>query len=104
MVRESQLLTWEGWGFPLAEVRYDRVVIWHGVQDGQSFIRIVRYLAEYLPHCELQKLEEETHFTIVKHVGTIIEELVRWMGKGGRERERVEREEGRKGYGMVPTY
>ncbi|KAI1740185.1 alpha/beta hydrolase [Xylaria scruposa] len=76
MVRESQLLTWEGWGFPLDEVRYDKVIIWHGVQDGQSPIHMVRYLAKHLPHCELRELEGETHFSMVKHLGTILEELV----------------------------
>ncbi|KAI1748448.1 alpha/beta hydrolase [Xylaria castorea] len=76
MVRESQLLTWEGWGFPLNEVRYDKVIIWHGVEDGQSPIHMVRYLAKHLPHCELRELEGETHFTMAKHLGTIVEELV----------------------------
>ncbi|KAI0444297.1 alpha/beta hydrolase [Xylaria telfairii] len=82
-VRESQLLTWEGWGFPLAEVRYDSVVVWHGVRDGQSPIRMVRYLAEQLPHCDLRELEGETHFTMVKHLGAILEELVPSDGDDG---------------------
>ncbi|KAI0465999.1 alpha/beta hydrolase [Xylaria cf. heliscus] len=83
MVRESQLLTWEGWGLPLDEVRYDKVVIWHGVEDGQSPIHMVRYLAKQLPHCELRELEGETHFTMVKHLGAILEELVPLDGEGG---------------------
>ncbi|KAI0188304.1 alpha/beta hydrolase [Xylaria flabelliformis] len=76
MVRESQLLTWEGWGFPLDEVKYDKVIIWHGVQDGQSPIHMVRYLAKHLPHCELREFEGETHFTMTKHLESILEELV----------------------------
>ncbi|KAI0855098.1 alpha/beta hydrolase [Xylaria cubensis] len=76
MVRESQLLTWEGWGFPLDEVKYDKVIIWHGVQDGQSPIHMVRYLAKHLPHCELRELEGETHFSMVKHLESILDELV----------------------------
>ncbi|KAI0545296.1 alpha/beta hydrolase [Xylaria curta] len=76
MVRESQLLTWEGWGFPLDEVRYDKIIIWHGVQDGQSPIHMVRYLAKHLLHCELREFEGETHFSMAKHLGTILEELV----------------------------
>ncbi|KAI3330813.1 Alpha/Beta hydrolase protein [Ustulina deusta] len=84
MVRESQLLTWEGWGFALDEVRYDKVLIWHGVEDGQSPIRMVRHLARQLPHCELRELAGETHFTLAKHLGVILEELVPMDG----ERER----------------
>ncbi|KAI1426640.1 Alpha/Beta hydrolase protein [Xylaria sp. FL1777] len=76
MVRESQLLTWEGWGFPLDEVVYDKVLIWHGVEDSQSPIRMVRWLARQLPHCELREFEGETHFTLAKHLGVILEELV----------------------------
>ncbi|KAI0429556.1 Alpha/Beta hydrolase protein [Xylaria sp. FL1042] len=77
MVREAQLLTWEGWGFPLHEVRYDKVVIWHGVEDAQSPIRMVRYLARQLPHCELREFEGETHFTLAaKQLGPVLEELV----------------------------
>ncbi|KAI3320137.1 alpha/beta hydrolase [Xylariaceae sp. AK1471] len=76
MVRESQLLTWEGWGLPLEEVKYDKILIWHGTEDGQSPIRMVRYLAQHLPHCELREFEGETHFTLVKHLGHMLEELV----------------------------
>ncbi|TGJ83886.1 hypothetical protein E0Z10_g4869 [Xylaria hypoxylon] len=86
MVRESQLLTWEGWGFPLDEVRYDKILIWHGVEDGQSPIRMVRYLARHLPHCELRELEGETHFTLVKHLGRMLEEMVPVEGEGRQER------------------
>ncbi|KAI1272960.1 Alpha/Beta hydrolase protein [Xylaria sp. FL0933] len=80
MVRESQLLTWEGWGFPLHEVRCDKnnkVIIYHGIEDGQSPIRMVRYLAAQLPRCELREFEGETHFTLAaKQLGALLEELV----------------------------
>ncbi|KAI1822266.1 alpha/beta hydrolase [Xylaria intraflava] len=83
MVRESQLLTWEGWGFPVAEVRYNKVLIWHGTEDGQSPIHMVRYLARQLPYCELRELEGETHFTLAKHLGRIFDELVPLDGGDG---------------------
>ncbi|KAI1120224.1 alpha/beta hydrolase [Nemania abortiva] len=84
LVREAQLLTWEGWGFALDEVRYDKVLIWHGTEDAQSPIRMVRDLATGLPHCELRELEGETHFTLVKHLGRILEELVPLEGNEGK--------------------
>ncbi|KAI1352434.1 Alpha/Beta hydrolase protein [Xylaria sp. FL0043] len=91
-VRESQLLTWEGWGFPLHEVRCDndknnnKIIIYHGVEDGQSPIRMARYLAAQLSHCELREFEGETHFTLAaKYLGALLGELVpvdRDMEKG----------------------
>ncbi|KAI0817055.1 alpha/beta hydrolase [Xylaria sp. FL0064] len=99
MVRESQLLTWEGWGFPLHEVRCDdnknKVIIYHGVEDGQSPIRMVRYLAAQLLRCELREFEGQTHFTLAaKHLGGLLEELVPVdrnpeSGEGERERGHV---------------
>ncbi|KAI1198674.1 hypothetical protein F5X97DRAFT_142653 [Nemania serpens] len=92
-VRESQLLTWEGWGFPLAEARHDKIVIWHGTEDGQSPIHMVRDLARRLPRCELRELEGETHFTLATYMERIMEELVPidgdgdGDGDGGREGE-----------------
>ncbi|KAI1302725.1 Alpha/Beta hydrolase protein [Xylaria venustula] len=84
MVRESQLLTWEGWGFPLNEVRHPKILIWHGVDDGQSPIAMVRDLARELPQCELREFEGETHFTLArKQLGALLEELVPEPREGG---------------------
>ncbi|KAI8631932.1 alpha/beta hydrolase [Xylariaceae sp. FL1651] len=90
MVRESQLLTWQGWGFPLEEVSYDKILVWHGAEDRQSPIRMVRYLAQRLPHCELREFEGETHFSLVKHLGAILEELVPRGEEGKRVKAEVE--------------
>ncbi|KAI0101511.1 Alpha/Beta hydrolase protein [Nemania sp. FL0031] len=90
LVREAQLLTWEGWGFLPEEVLYDRVLIWHGTDDTQSPIRIVRDLAARLPHCVLREFGGETHFTLVKNLGRILEELVpleEGKGDDGEENE-----------------
>lgn len=81
-VRESQLLTWEGWGFPLAEARHDKIVIWHGTEDGQSPVHMVRDLAARLPRCELRELEGETHFTLARYMERIMAELVPLDGDG----------------------
>ncbi|KAI0965766.1 Alpha/Beta hydrolase protein [Xylaria arbuscula] len=88
MVRESQLLTWEGWGFPLNEVRHDNILIWHGVEDGQSPIAMVRDLARQLPQCELREFEGETHFTLArKQLGALLEQLIPIEGKPQRGEE-----------------
>ncbi|KAI1110488.1 hypothetical protein F5Y14DRAFT_455022 [Nemania sp. NC0429] len=75
-VRDSQLLTWEGLGFPIEEVAYDKVHIWHGSQDWQSPIRMMRFLAERLPHCELHEIEGANHYAMGEQVETAVETLV----------------------------
>ncbi|KAI1177018.1 Alpha/Beta hydrolase protein [Nemania sp. FL0916] len=90
LVRESQLLTWTGWGLPLDEMPDNRrIVIWHGTADGQSPIAMVRDLARRLgPRCcELRELEGETHFTLAsaEYLGQVLEELVPEEEEGGGE-------------------
>ncbi|KAI0150701.1 alpha/beta hydrolase [Xylariaceae sp. FL1272] len=75
-VREAKQLTWEGWGFPLENVAYDKIIIWHGSKDWQSPIGAMRYLAERLPHCELSEFKQHTHFTLYEEFGDILETLV----------------------------
>lgn len=93
MVRESQLLTWESWDLPLDEVQYNKIIIWHGVEDQQSPIRMIRYMAQHLPHCELREFEGESHFTLVKHLGPILEELVP-SEEGGRQQPQQQQQTG----------
>ena len=73
-VQEAYILT-HSYGFRLEDVP-NRVRIWHGTKDANSPIRMVRYLKERLPDCELNELEGETHFTIQKHLEDVIVKLV----------------------------
>lgn len=75
-VRDSQLLTWEGMGFPIEDVAYDRIHIWHGEKDWQAPIRMIRFLAERLPHCELHEIEGANHYAMGLQVESAVETLV----------------------------
>lgn len=75
-VRDSQLLTWEGMGFPIEEVAYDKIHIWHGEKDWQSPIRMIRFLAERLPHCELHEIEGANHYAMSDQIKSAVETLV----------------------------
>ncbi|RYP76037.1 hypothetical protein DL769_003694 [Monosporascus sp. CRB-8-3] len=75
-VQEAYILT-HPYGFHLEDVQFERKVkIWHGTKDTNSPIRMVRYMKERLPHCELYELEGETHFTIRKYLEEVVVKLV----------------------------
>lgn len=74
-VQDAYLLT-HPYGFRLEDVRFERVQIWHGTRDWNSPIRMVRYMKERLPHCDLHELEGETHFTVMKHLEEIVRKLI----------------------------
>jgi len=73
-VQEAQLLS-QAWGFKFEDVDYDRLVIWHGSNDARAPIQQIRYMAERLPYCELREFDEG-HFSLVKHLEEILDELV----------------------------
>ncbi|KAI8953163.1 alpha/beta hydrolase [Xylaria longipes] len=75
-VRDSQLLTWEGLGFPIEDVAYNKIHIWHGSKDWQSPIRMIRFLAERLPHCELHEFDGVNHYAMGNFIETVVETLV----------------------------
>lgn len=74
-VHDAQLLT-SSWGIKFEDVTYDKVHIWHGQQDANAPIQMIRYMAGLLPKCELQEFEDETHFTLHRHLDRILTELV----------------------------
>lgn len=74
-VQEAQLLSLRDWGFRFEEVKYNRVQIWHGKGDVNAPIRMIRYMAERLPFCELKEYDE-AHFTIANHLDSILGELI----------------------------
>lgn len=74
-VQEAYILT-HPYGFHLKDVQ-NKVQIWHGTKDANSPIRMVQYMKERLPDCELNELEGETHFTIQKHLEDVVVKLVK---------------------------
>jgi pimeloyl-ACP methyl ester carboxylesterase len=73
-VHEAKLLSSQDWGFRLEDVEYDVVRIWHGAQDQNAPIAMIRYLAERLPHRVLREFEGDTHYTMFRHAeGALLE-------------------------------
>ncbi|KAI9929487.1 hypothetical protein ASPWEDRAFT_41303 [Aspergillus wentii DTO 134E9] len=73
-VQEAGLLT-QDWGFKLEDVSYNKIQMWHGTKDENSPIRMMRYMAERLPHCELHESDED-HYTIAQHLEDILTEFL----------------------------
>ncbi|UZP36390.1 hypothetical protein NXS19_004206 [Fusarium pseudograminearum] len=76
-VHETKLLTSQDWGFKLEDVDYDNVQIWHGVKDTNAPIAMIRYMAEHIPNCELNEFEEDTHYTMYKHIEPALRSLMK---------------------------
>ena len=74
-VHDAQLLM-SSWGIEFEDVTYDKVRLWHGTQDANAPVQMVRYMAERLPNCELREFEDDTHFTLHRHLDQILSELV----------------------------
>ncbi|KPM35880.1 hypothetical protein AK830_g10687, partial [Neonectria ditissima] len=75
-VHEARLLSSEDWGFEFEDVDYDAVRMWHGVEDGNAPVAMIRYMAERLPHSVLHEFEGDTHYTMFKHLEGALAELV----------------------------
>ena len=75
-VHEAKLLSSLDWGFRVEDVGYNVVRIWHGTEDKNAPVIMIRYLAERLPHCVLQEFEGDTHYTMFKHLDRALSELV----------------------------
>ncbi|KAF4966106.1 hypothetical protein FSARC_6157 [Fusarium sarcochroum] len=75
-VQEARLLSSQDWGFQLEQVKYDNVQIWHGRKDANAPITMIRYMAQRLPHCELYEFENDTHYTMFKHLEPALRSLV----------------------------
>lgn len=75
-VDEARLLTTD-WGFRFEDIMYDTVKIWHGTQDARSPIRMIRHMAERMPHSTLYEYDELDHFDIHKQLDEVVTELMR---------------------------
>ena len=75
MVHEAKLLT-QDWGFEFEDVAYDKVQFWHGTQDKNAPVRMIRYMVERLPHAVLHEYEGDSHWTIHHYLEDILTDLV----------------------------
>ncbi len=75
-VHEADLLSSPDWGFKFEDVEYNPVRIWHGAEDKNAPVVMIRYLAERLPHCIMREYAGDTHYTMFNHVDEVLSELV----------------------------
>jgi pimeloyl-ACP methyl ester carboxylesterase len=54
------------WGFELQGIKGE-VHLWHGERDSNVLISVGRYVAEAIPNCSATFIEDEGHFTILRH-------------------------------------
>ncbi|OJJ05251.1 hypothetical protein ASPVEDRAFT_31646 [Aspergillus versicolor CBS 583.65] len=73
-VQEAVLLSHD-WGFRFEDIAYDKVRIWHGVNDSNAPVEMIRYMAGRIPHCALTEFDD-THYTVARHIERILDELV----------------------------
>lgn len=74
-VHEARLLK-QDWGFRFEDVAFDPIQLWHGAQDKNVSVRMIRYLAGRLPHSVLREFEGEDHFTVINHLEEILSDLI----------------------------
>ncbi|PGG96347.1 hypothetical protein GX51_07877 [Blastomyces parvus] len=81
-VQETQLLSAGDWGFRFEDVNFHDVLMWHGTADVNSPIRMIRYMAERIPHCVLKEFEGVDHYSLLvgkdgaRRLEAILRELV----------------------------
>lgn len=73
-VHEARLLS-SDWGFRFEDINHRAVKIWHGVDDARSPIRMVRWMAEQIPHCTLREYSTG-HFDIHKVLDEVLADLM----------------------------
>ncbi|EWC46457.1 hypothetical protein DRE_04400 [Drechslerella stenobrocha 248] len=74
-ILETKLLSDPTWGFEFEDVEYGPIRIWHGAQDSNAPIQMIRYMAERLPNAVLTEFED-THFTMARNFSRALSELV----------------------------
>lgn len=70
------------WGFALEEIALP-VHIWHGVEDGNSPVAAARYLAQAIPGSRLRIWSGEGHFSMLRHLREMVEEVTGLSGGRG---------------------
>lgn len=67
-VQEALLLS-QDFGFKLEDVTHNPIQIWHGTQDKNASLSMIRYTAQRLPHNILREFKGEDHCTMAKRPG-----------------------------------
>lgn len=75
-VHEAKLLSSMDWGFPFEDVKFRSVRSWHGAKDQNAPATMIRYMAERLPHCIYHEFDDDTHYTMYKHLEGAIAEIM----------------------------
>jgi pimeloyl-ACP methyl ester carboxylesterase len=65
------------WGFRLGEITVP-VLLWHGADDNFSPVSHARWLAEQIPHAEIQVQASTAHFGAVE----VLPEVLHWLVAG----------------------
>ena len=63
------------WGFDLVDIQQS-VQLWHGTDDLNAAVAMGRYLANNLPHCHAQFMENEGHYSLLNHMEVILQKLM----------------------------
>ncbi|KAF2099402.1 alpha/beta-hydrolase [Rhizodiscina lignyota] len=72
-VQEARLLSEQDWGFKFEDIDFP-VKLWHGTNDADAPVEMIRYMANRLPHGVLKEFDE-THFTLANHLEEILAEF-----------------------------
>jgi pimeloyl-ACP methyl ester carboxylesterase len=75
-VDEAKLLSSVDWGFSFEEVKCNPVRIWHGAKDTNAPVAMIRYMVQRLPHCIYREFQDDTHYTMFKHLEGAIAEII----------------------------
>ena len=63
------------WDFSLMAIQQP-VQLWHGSDDLNAGVAMGHYLAEALPHCRAQFMENEGHYSLFNHMAVILRKLM----------------------------
>ena len=74
-VQDTRLLTTD-WGFRFQDVQFRGILLAHGSKDTNSPVRYTRYMTEQLPGAVLREHADDDHYSVVKHWGAFLDELV----------------------------
>ena len=73
---EVVLAEMQPWGFPVEQIAFEKLFLWHGEHDNVVPIATARLLSQALPHCTATFFPNEGHFsTMANHAQDIFRTL-----------------------------
>lgn len=72
--QEALLLT-DSWDIEFENVKYDKIQVWHGKDDANAPISMIRYMVDRLPYAVLREVEG-THYTMSEYLEEVLLQLV----------------------------